>query len=882
VSFNPNPIPAPGAGSSTMTITVGANTPTGTYPITVAGAGGGIKNTATVSLTVIGSTWFQGFDFRYSANFVTDPAGDNYVGPQTYYPTMGTVTTYGWNIYAPVAGRDRSSQVDPRLAGVNGNNESSAPFYVDLPSPGTYSIALAMGDEGYSACWVGTCQVQFWDGNILLATVTGGPIGAGYFYDAEGNNWSAAAWPNSNVSRQVTLLGAQLTVVVGTNYSTPIAYLGVSLVSAGPTFALEAPSVINVGQGQYSTLDVSTVLIGPFNSAINLSATGAPAGTTVTFNPSTIPAPGAGTSVMTVSVPAGTPLGNYPITVTGTGGGVVQNTVVTLAVTAPAGPDFSVNAVQSTMNLGAQGGQTTSVVETAITDGFNNAVSFSAAGAPPGTTVTFNPATIPAPGAGTSIMTVNVPAGTAYGSYLITVTGTAGQTKHSDTVTLTISATGNVNLPAGTGWVPLSQGTDFCTVSPGDAYFNPQVGAVDAFDFLHGCGGGMLAYGGGAADTVNDRYFLWTSGHMNYQGNEMYELNLQGARPTVSRITDPAWTVDNTDVPPDCACKGTKNCGQGLWHDGAGNPVSSPYFESSASGPVFESIPAPDGSFNQPSCGYGAQFQPNAREIYSGMVYHPTLNKLLTFGGIPAANPTTNGMLSNWSLDLNQSPPVWTRLVNYEWWFTAATYDYTAGHPTSGRTLVFDEGTSLLAYNASADSFTVLTHGLPALGYDVNVELDPVHHYLVREQGDLKHLRIVDIDSCKGGVCAETNLDNTPSCQGAMGYWVGLAWDSKRNVMAIYPSSQNCNGPGCTPPFNTVYLLNTDPKNPVTITYQGKPQTIQPQQCFAATYGNHKGVNYPPESVGPGVYSRFKYYPNEDIYLLIPGTFQAWILRLEQ
>ena len=47
----------------------------------------------------------------------------------------------------------------------------------------------------------------------------------------------------------------------------------------------------------------------------------------------------------------------------------------------------------------------------------------------------------------------------------------------------------------------------------------------------------MVAYSGGAADTTNDRYFLWTSGHNDYQGNEMYELDLKGSTPTVSRIT---------------------------------------------------------------------------------------------------------------------------------------------------------------------------------------------------------------------------------------------------------------------------------------------------------------------------------------------------------
>jgi hypothetical protein len=305
-----------------------------------------------------------------------------------------------------------------------------------------------------------------------------------------------------------------LTVQVGSNkYTgdyTPIAYVGVTQVSAGPTFALQAPNSVSVGQGQYSTADVFTILIGGFNSAINLSAAGGPAGTTVTFNPSTIPAPGAGSSTMTISVPNNTPLGNYALTVTAKGGGIIQTVPVALTVTAADPPSFTLTA-PGTVSAKA-GGQPSATVQTTVTDGFNSAVSLSATGGPSGTTVGFNPSTIPAPGSGSSTMTINVPAGAAFGSYPITVSATSGQGNQTATVTLTVSAAGSVNLPAGTGWISLGNGANFCDVSPGHTYYNPQVGAVDAYDFLGGCiTGQLVAYGGGAADTSNERYFLWTS-----------------------------------------------------------------------------------------------------------------------------------------------------------------------------------------------------------------------------------------------------------------------------------------------------------------------------------------------------------------------------------
>src|SRR5271157_879381 len=137
--------------------------------------------------------WQQGFDFRNSANFVTDPLGSTYVLSTTAYPTKGNGVTYGWVNTSLVQARDRNAKLDPRLAGINFvANGSPATFYVDLPFAGTYNLSLAMGDAGYQQCSQ-QCQVQFLDGGTVLATVTGGPTNAGFFYDAMGNNWSAAA-----------------------------------------------------------------------------------------------------------------------------------------------------------------------------------------------------------------------------------------------------------------------------------------------------------------------------------------------------------------------------------------------------------------------------------------------------------------------------------------------------------------------------------------------------------------------------------------------------------------------------------------------------------------------------------------------------------------
>src|SRR5208337_3726346 len=388
--------------------------------------------------------WQQGFDFRNTSTFVMDPPGDTYVLPGTTYPTTVNGVTFGWTTPHLVQARDRSASVDPRLAGINFvSNGSPATFYVDLPSAGTYNLSLAMGDAGAAQCWT-QCQVQFLDGSTVLATVTGGATNLGYFYDAQGNKWSAAAWPTSNLSQQVTLTGTRLTVVVGTNKATgdytPLAFLVVAQVSGMPNFALSAsPASLSVQQGNQGTSTIATTISGGFNSAIGLSASGMPSGTTVSFNPNPIPAPGSGSSTMTVMVGGSTPTGTYPITVTGNGGGTQQTTTVTLTVTAQQQPNFTLSASPASLSV-QQGNQGASTITATIGGGFNSAISLSASGMPSGTTVSFNPNPIAAPGSGNSTMTITVGSSTPTGTYPITVTGNGGGIQQSTTVTLSVTS----------------------------------------------------------------------------------------------------------------------------------------------------------------------------------------------------------------------------------------------------------------------------------------------------------------------------------------------------------------------------------------------------------------------------------------------------------
>jgi N-acetylneuraminic acid mutarotase len=178
-----------------------------------------------------------------------------------------------------------------------------------------------------------------------------------------------------------------------------------------PTYQLAAsPGTLTVVEGSNVTSTITTTVEGGFNSAVALTASGQPAGVTVSFSPSTIT--GAGTSKMTVSADSSAPVGCcYTFTVSGTSGSVTETTPVGLAVTA-APPNFSIAASPSSLTVtGGSSGSTTVLVTT--TSGFDSAVSFACSGLPAGATCGFLPATVTPPATTSTTLTVTTPSRSA-------------------------------------------------------------------------------------------------------------------------------------------------------------------------------------------------------------------------------------------------------------------------------------------------------------------------------------------------------------------------------------------------------------------------------------------------------------------------------------
>jgi kumamolisin len=178
--------------------------------------------------------------------------------------------------------------------------------------------------------------------------------------------------------------------------------------STSPAFSITAsPASVSVVQGSDGTSTITTTVSGGFDSAIALTASGQPTGVTLTLSSSTIAAPGSGSSTLTMAVASTTVAGTYTITVSGTGGGITHTATVALTVTAPTAGAFTISVSPTSGSL-RQGQSGTATVTTAVSGGFDSAVALSATGEPTGVTIKFTPASIAAPGSGTSSMLLTV------------------------------------------------------------------------------------------------------------------------------------------------------------------------------------------------------------------------------------------------------------------------------------------------------------------------------------------------------------------------------------------------------------------------------------------------------------------------------------------
>ncbi len=218
-----------------------------------------------------------------------------------------------------------------------------------------------------------------------------------------------------------------------------------------------------VVDGSRTTFTIAATTTGS-TGAIVLTAT-APAGVTVSFQPTLI-SPGQSTT-MTVAAAANAPTGSGTISVTGTSGQAQQTVKVGLTVD-PA-PALSLIAAPAGLTV-TQGANASTVVTVATGGTFNGQVMLMTTGLPPGVTAVWSTATVtpPADTAATTVTTLTLVAAANAPSVTgaaVTLTATGDGLTTTATVTVTV-------VPAATG-LAIASATQALTLVAGGALTVP-------------------------------------------------------------------------------------------------------------------------------------------------------------------------------------------------------------------------------------------------------------------------------------------------------------------------------------------------------------------------------------------------------------------------
>jgi hypothetical protein len=324
-SFTPSSIGAPGAGSSTLTISVGAATPIGTYNVLVNGTGGGQTHSATINLTVTsaGGTTQQ---LLGNAGF---ESGSN-PAPWTVTPavidssTLEAPHTGSWKAWLNGYGSAHTDSILQQIAIPSTVSQAVLSFWLQIDTAETTTTTA-----------FDTMRVQLRNssGTVLttLATYSNLNAGAGYAQVS----FDITSYKGQTI--QVYLVGTENTSLK-TSFVVDDFALNATTPAVPADFAISSsPSALTIARGSSGTSTITTTVSGSFNAAIALSASGLPTGATASFAPTSIAAPGAGSSTLTISVGSATAVGTYPVTVNGAGGGLTRTTTINLTVTGGGG-----------------------------------------------------------------------------------------------------------------------------------------------------------------------------------------------------------------------------------------------------------------------------------------------------------------------------------------------------------------------------------------------------------------------------------------------------------------------------------------------------------------------------------------------------------------
>ena len=211
------------------------------------------------------------------------------------------------------------------LAGIK-----TSPNFTLSASPASVSVAL--GNNGASTI---TTAVSGGFSSAIALSASSQPAGVTVTFSPTSITGAGTSTMTLAVASTTTPGTYPITVTGIGGGITQTATVSLTVTAPSANFTISAsPASLTVAKGSSGTTTITTAVSGGFNSAIALSASGEPNGVSVTFSPTSIAAPGSGTSSMKITVSSNGFIrtGTRTITIKGTGGGKTNTTTLTLTV----------------------------------------------------------------------------------------------------------------------------------------------------------------------------------------------------------------------------------------------------------------------------------------------------------------------------------------------------------------------------------------------------------------------------------------------------------------------------------------------------------------------------------------------------------------------
>jgi subtilase family serine protease len=264
-----------------------------------------------------------------------------FLNPMIYQQNVGSqyasdfhdITSGTSGSYSAVTGYDLvTGWGSPNAGLIAALTGTSTPIFTVSTSPS--SLSVAQGNSGTS-----TISTYVYGGfnNSVSLTASGQPSGVSVSFAANpiaapGSGNSVATFTVASTTTTGTYPIA-ITATGGGITQTTIVSLTVTPMVADFSLSATSTSLI-VTQGSFTSTTLTTTANVSFNSSISFSASGLTKGESVTFSPSSIAAPGTGTSTFKVSANKKSLTGTNLITVTASGGGITHTVSISVQVVA--------------------------------------------------------------------------------------------------------------------------------------------------------------------------------------------------------------------------------------------------------------------------------------------------------------------------------------------------------------------------------------------------------------------------------------------------------------------------------------------------------------------------------------------------------------------